>query len=180
VTGVLLVGGESRRFGSPKALARLGEETLAERAWRVLGEACDERLAVGKRADGLPLPFPLLDDGGERRAPLFGIAAGLRHARHETCVFLPVDMPAVTAPLLAALAAALTGSAELTRPAAEPFPTAIRRSALPVIEARIAGGELPVKLLPKMLETRLLEADERELANVNTPEDLRRLATPAG
>ena len=39
VTGVLLVGGASARFGSPKALARFGDETLADRAWRTLGEA---------------------------------------------------------------------------------------------------------------------------------------------
>ena len=44
LTGVLLVGGASTRFGSPKALARFRGETLAERAWRTLGEACDERL----------------------------------------------------------------------------------------------------------------------------------------
>jgi molybdenum cofactor guanylyltransferase len=37
MSGVLLVGGASARFGSPKALARVGDETLAERAWRVLG-----------------------------------------------------------------------------------------------------------------------------------------------
>ena len=55
LTGVLLVGGASRRFGSPKALARLDGETLAERGWRVLGGACEERIAVGKEADALPL-----------------------------------------------------------------------------------------------------------------------------
>jgi hypothetical protein len=49
LTGILLVGGASTRFGSPKALATFHGETLAERAWRLLGEACDERLAVGKR-----------------------------------------------------------------------------------------------------------------------------------
>ena len=54
VTGVLLVGGESRRFGSPKALARLGEKTFADIAWERLAW-CDERLACGKLADGLPL-----------------------------------------------------------------------------------------------------------------------------
>ena len=61
---MLLVGGASTRFGSPKALARIGEETLAERAWRILGEACEERIAVGKHE--YELPFDLLDDGTSR------------------------------------------------------------------------------------------------------------------
>ena len=47
LTGILLVGGASRRFGSPKAFAQFDGETLAERAWRILGETCDERIAVG-------------------------------------------------------------------------------------------------------------------------------------
>jgi molybdopterin-guanine dinucleotide biosynthesis protein A len=33
LTGVLLVGGASTRFGSPKALARLDGRTLAAIAW---------------------------------------------------------------------------------------------------------------------------------------------------
>src|SRR5581483_10311271 len=86
LTGVLLVGGASRRFGAPKALAELDGETLAARAWRLLGEVCDERLAVGKRADGLELPFPLLDDGSEVRAALAGLVAGLRAASHDLAV----------------------------------------------------------------------------------------------
>ena len=53
LTGVLLVGGASRRFGSPKALALYQGETLAVRAWRVLGEAFGERIAVGKEEDAL-------------------------------------------------------------------------------------------------------------------------------
>ena len=102
LSGVLLVGGASTRFGSPKALARFRGETLAERAWRVLGEACDERLAVGKAGE-LELPFPVLDDGSELRAPIVGVLAGLRAAAHETVVFLPVDCPLVTPELLRAL-----------------------------------------------------------------------------
>ena len=60
-TGVLLVGGSSERFGSPKALASFRGETLAERAWRTLTQTCDEVLAVGKDADDLSLPFAVLD-----------------------------------------------------------------------------------------------------------------------
>ena len=56
---------------------------LAERAWRTLGQACDERIAVGKAADGLLLPFDLVDDGTEVRAPIAGLVAGLRLARND-------------------------------------------------------------------------------------------------
>src|SRR5213592_996224 len=69
VTGVLLVGGASRRFGSPKALAWCGEKTFADIAWERLAW-CDERLACGKLLDGLPLRFPVRNDDSPVRAPL--------------------------------------------------------------------------------------------------------------
>ena len=162
LTGVLLVGGASRRFGSPKALARFRGQTLAERAWTVLGEACDERLAVGKAADGLPLPFPVLDDGSEVRAPLAGIVAGLRSAAHEICVVVPVDCPLLTANAVRALGEAVAV------PQTGPLPGAYTRSALPELERRLASGVYGLR----GLNPRVLELDERLLANVNTPAEL--------
>src|ERR671911_536289 len=79
VTGILLVGGASRRFGTPKAIAKLGGKTLAERGWEALAW-CDERLALGKKADRLPLPFEIHDDDSGVRAPIAGLVAGLRLA----------------------------------------------------------------------------------------------------
>src|SRR6185503_10528259 len=104
LTGILLVGGASRRFGSPKALAELDGETLAARAWRILGDACDERIAVGKGDESLP--FPVLADGVEERAAMHGLLAGLRAARHDIVVALPVDCPRVTPDVVRALGAA--------------------------------------------------------------------------
>ena len=173
LTGVLLVGGASSRFGSPKALAQLGGETLAERSWRVLGEACDERLAVGKSADGLELPFPLVDDGSEVRAPLAGMVAGLRAAAHEVVVFLPVDVPLVGEAALRALAEACRDAAT---PPGHPLPGAYRRSALPVLERRLAEGELRLRDLLAELDAVAVAVDEALLANVNEPSDLERLA----
>ena len=95
VTGVLLVGGASRRFGSPKALARFGEKTFADIAWDRLAW-CDERFAYGKLVDGLPLRFPVRDDESPVRAPLAGIVSGLRAAHFDVIVALPVDLPFVT------------------------------------------------------------------------------------
>ena len=128
-SGVLLVGGASTRFGAPKALVRFQAETLAERAWRTLGEGCDERLAVGKAGE-LELPFPVLDDGTDARAPLAGVVAGLNAATHELCVVLPVDCPLVTVVLLQELAGACH-DVDATVPQTGPLPGAYRRTALP-------------------------------------------------
>src|SRR3954453_5771926 len=126
LTGVLLVGGASRRFGSPKALARFDGTTLADRAWQVLGESCDERIAVGKEGDALSLPFPVLDDGTDVRAPIAGVVAGLRAAANDLCVFLPVDCPLVTAESLRRLGGAAAGGPPRgPRPRPGPFPARI-------------------------------------------------------
>ena len=118
LTGVLLVGGASERFGSPKALARIEGRTLAEIAWETLA-FCDERIAVGKRGDGFELPFPVLDDGTDMRAPIAGVVAGLRAAANDLCVVLPVDVPRISREALEALVAAVR---RRRRPADRPAP----------------------------------------------------------
>jgi molybdopterin-guanine dinucleotide biosynthesis protein A len=159
-TGILLVGGASERFGSPKALARLGGETLAERAWRLLGEACDARLAVGK--GDLELPFDVLVEPGEPRAPIVGVVTGLRAAPTDVAVFLPVDCPLVTAELLRELgehrAVTRTG----------PLPGAYSKADLPELERRLAAGDYSLR----GVNPRVVDSDSRLLANVNTPSDL--------
>ena len=171
-TGVLLIGGMSRRFGSVKALAPLGPETLAERTWRSLGEAFPNRLAVGKQADQLGLPFPVLDDGIGVRTPLAGVVAGLRAAPTEIAVFLPVDCPLVTADALRSLAEACADAAV---PETGPLPGAYAKSALPVLEARLEAGELALHEALAELDVRTVELDSELLANVDTERDLNRL-----
>jgi molybdopterin-guanine dinucleotide biosynthesis protein A len=169
LTGVLLVGGASARFGSPKALAVYEGETLAARAWRTLGEACAHRLAVGKTADALELPFSVLDDGSPERAAIVGLAAGLRAAPSDLCVVLPVDTPLVTAALLLELASACRDAAV---PQTGPLPGAYRKRALPALES----GERSIRRALDQLDVAAVELDPALLANVNTPNDLQQLA----
>jgi molybdopterin-guanine dinucleotide biosynthesis protein A len=164
LTGILLVGGSSRRFGSPKALARFEGETLAERAWRLLEDACQERIAVG-RLEGLP--FPTLADAGT--GPVAAIAAGLRDASHDVAVVIPVDMPLLTPDALRLLAAACREAAVAQ---AGPLPCAVARRALPAFET----GERRLRTVLDGLDTARVELDPSLLANVNEPADLRRIA----
>jgi molybdopterin-guanine dinucleotide biosynthesis protein A len=162
LTGVLLVGGASSRFGSPKALARFHGETLAERGWRVLADSCDEVLAVGKLADGLELPFALVDDGSAVRAPIAGVIAGLRAASTEVAVALPVDCPFVTPALLQTLGTAVAV------PQTGPLPGAYSKTMLPELQSRLARGELTLRGVNR----NVIEVDERLLADVDTAAEL--------
>ncbi len=170
LTGVLLVGGASTRFGSPKALACLGGRTLAEIGWGTLA-VCDERIAVGKAADGLELPFSVLDDGTEVRAPIAGVIAGLRAAGNDLCVVLPVDTPRVEPDTLRALAEACGDAAV---PQTGPLPGAYRKSALPALEAALAAGTLSLRDAIAALDVTEVDIDPALLINVNAPDDLAR------
>ena len=166
VTGVLLVGGASERFGAPKALALFRGEMLADRGRRLLEEACDEVLVVGKAADGLP--FPVIDDGACSRAPVYGLIAGLRAARHDVVVALPVDVPLVTAGVLRELGAAGAVPSERI-----PLPGAYPRSLLPELERRVASRRLSLR----GVNHTLLEVPDELLLDADTPEELAALAS---
>lgn len=163
VTGVLLVGGASSRFGSPKALARFRGETLAERGHRILAEACDEVLVVGKAGELPDLPFPVVDDGTEDRAPVYGLVAGMRAATHDVVVALPVDVPLFTAEAVRALAAAGAVPSPVV-----PLPGAYPRALLPLLEARVGEGRLSLRGVNPVT----LAVPGPLLADVDTPEAL--------
>ena len=171
-TGILLVGGASRRFGSSKALAIYDRETLAARAWRILGDAFPCRLAVGKARDEYELPFPVVDDGSDERAPLVGVVAGLRAAATDVCVFVPVDMPLLTADALRALAAACRDAAV---PPTGPLPGAYRQSALPALQRNLDARSFQLRAVLAELDVAVVDLDPKLLENVNEPTDLERL-----
>jgi molybdopterin-guanine dinucleotide biosynthesis protein A len=154
LTGILLVGGSSSRFGSPKELGEYEGETLADRAWRLLAEACDERLSVGRGG--------LTDPG---TGPVAAIAAGLRAATHELAVVIPVDMPLLTAGALRLLAEACRDAAVAQ---AGPLPCAVARRTLPSFET----GERRLGAVLDGLDTARVRLDPELLANVNTRSDL--------
>jgi molybdopterin-guanine dinucleotide biosynthesis protein A len=126
---------------------------------------------VGKHADELELPFPVLDDGTEVRAALAGIVTGVRAATTELCVVVPVDMPRLMPDLLLELAEACVLAAA---PKGSPLPAAYRKAALPVLEECLSDGRLALHEALADLEAERLQADAAQLENVNTPADLLR------
>ena len=130
----------------------------------MLGEACDETIAVGQ-SDGLPFPA-LADDG---TGPVAAIAAGLRAATRDVAVVIPVDMPLLTPGTLRLLAGACRDAAVAQ---GGPLPCAVARRTLPAFET----GERRLSTVLAGLDIAEVVLEERLLANVNTPADLDTLA----
>lgn len=103
--GAVLAGGRSRRFGSDKAHAMLGGQTLLDHALAALRPHCDAVMVVGRPSPDIPwVPdWPRPDMG-----PLGGIAGALGHAAAGgfgqlltvpvDCVCLPADLRALFEP----------------------------------------------------------------------------------
>jgi molybdopterin-guanine dinucleotide biosynthesis protein A len=97
--GVILAGGSSRRFGSPKALALLDGVPLVEIAAHSLGSVVGQVVVSTNDPESLAwLELPTVPDRYPGRGPLAGIHAGLawaidRGARGICC--LPCDTPLV-------------------------------------------------------------------------------------
>lgn len=106
--GVILAGGESRRLGEPKALARLGGRPLWMWAADALaGLDCPVGVVANDETVAASIPLPVRPDVRQGRGPLAGIETGLRWAQEEGragIFILACDLPGVSAGLVTAIA----------------------------------------------------------------------------
>jgi len=106
--GILLAGGQSRRFGSPKAFATWNNRYFYEWSYAVLANVCDEVIII-TREELLPL-FPnnlfLTTDDPKFLGfgPLAGIYTGMDKIEGDQYMVLPCDMPFITEDVLTQLA----------------------------------------------------------------------------
>ena len=182
VAGLVLAGGEGRRWGGPKAWAQLPDG-------RTFLAACCEALAAGGAA---PLAATLPPGTGSGLAPsgviqvslprpgldmFASLGCGLRRLTEAsswaTVVVLPVDHPLVDGATVAAVAAAAAPAAIATTPAGRHgHPIALSRG---LAEAVVAGWFVGPTLREVLRASRAVDAavdDPGVRANCNTPEAL--------
>ena len=195
VTGVVLAGGRSSRFGRDKALLTLDGEPLLTRAVRLLhGLAADvivlgppERAALAPGARVFPDERP--GDG-----PLPALATALREMRGERMVAVATDMPLLNLALLAHLLDRSKGY-DVVVPRVggrtQQLHAVYARACLPAVEAQLARDDLKIDRFFAAVRTLAVEEDEiahldpefLSFRNVNTEADwaeVQRLASLAG
>lgn len=187
LSGGILAGGRSNRFGSNKALFAPDGERLIERAVRLLRPFCAQVLVSASHANADAYRFLGLDIVEDLHAdcgPLGGLEALLTQCATPWMFILTCDMPYVSSDALLTMAGlpqlseALGGTIQAfawknkIEGSVSPFPLLIRRSVLPSLQKQMSTGRLGVKTFLSTLNTYYIPTDSTLLLrNVNRPED---------
>ena len=189
VTGGILAGGHSSRFGSNKALFSPDGETLISRAARLLRPLCRQVLVSASHANAGVYAFldlDIVEDLHSDCGPLGGLEAMLSRCTTPWLLVLTCDMPYVNSEALQTMishARAFDGSESTTRPRAlawqrvsdgsiSPFPLLIKRSVLPQLCEQMHQEHFGVKAFLRTVDTYYIKTDSAQLLrNVNRPED---------
>jgi nicotine blue oxidoreductase len=190
VAGIVLAAGAGSRFGGPKALLRLGDATLVERAVRTLidgGCRAPVHVVLGKR---LRAPLPTIPD----MRPTWnltwreGIGSSLRHALASVeqlrdvaaAGVLLVDQPGIRPAAVERLIAAYRDGAVVaiaTYAGRRGHPVLLRRSTWSGVRARAtgeSGARAFIKAQPELV-TEVVCDDVGTDDDIDTPDDLARL-----
>ena len=191
---VVLAGGESRRFGSDKALAQFRGAPLVAHVLRGLCDAGFAQIALAAKdprkyaavADEITYltgrQIELVTDVRPVQTPLAGLEAGLKASRHALVFACAADMPfAADAALIDALTAAVEGH-DAALPQAggslQPLCGIWRRDTCLRVAEELLQGPRPVgprAILPRVRAVKLDWGDIRPFIDADTPEVLRDL-----
>ena len=97
-TAYILIGGESKRFGSLKWQTTIGGQTILDQIW----DACDcieNRYVIGKKKPD-SISYPFIKDVLEINAPINGLYTALKYSKTEWMLLLSCDLPLIDSKVL--------------------------------------------------------------------------------
>lgn len=187
LTGAVLAGGRSVRYGKNKALELFQGARLIDRSVAALRAFCDPVLVVANDLQiYMDVQATLVRDILPHQGPLGGIYTALLFSPHEWVFTKATDMPFLV-PRLWSLMLEMREGADVVVPLYhehyEPLLALYHRRCIPAIASVLEGterrlvafyGKVRVKPLQEEL-WRTVDPEGSSFANVNTPEDWKQL-----
>lgn len=172
ITGVILAGGGSRRFGQEKAFALWQGQPFLARVHKAVAAASDAVVvlapfgATGPPYAGLAPGATILPDRFANAGPVEALRGAIELVRTPTVLVAPCDAPGLTAALCRRLVAL---SEEGQRPAVATPPTGPLFSLFALPVALLQGRLASARRLEDLLAGREEVSTDLEGLNVNKP-----------
>ncbi len=143
VTGIILAGGKSSRFGSNKALSQIDGDRLIERLCRAVSSVTGRMMLITNTPEDYAfLELESRKDLVPRCGPIGGIYTALRTAQTPLCLCVACDMPFIRPEFLEFMVDRSPGY-DVVVPVndgrEEPLCAVYRETCIPAIEDRIAA-----------------------------------------
>lgn len=181
--GVVLTGGRSTRMGSDKALVEVDGVAMARRVADVLAAAgCAPVWCQGGDLEALSaLGLAVRPDPVEHAGPVSAIAAALRAAAPLDVVVAACDLPDLEPQVVRALLEASGPDVDVVVAAADGVHLVAWWAAAGVaaVEALLADGVHSYRSVVSGLRSRVVTVPARTVRNVNRPDEVRRVSSPA-
>lgn len=187
--GYVQAGGGSTRFGTDKALAKLGGTTMLSRTTKIVASVCADVKVVASATRYPDSPVAVIEDRWSGQGPLGGILSALLETRKVSAeplwsLIVSCDMPFLSSAWLQVMKEkAFQSSARVVVPESdnglEPLCACWRSDAAPAIQEAFDSGvrkvteamkRLPMEVLDESVWKRF-DSGKRLFWNMNTPED---------
>lgn len=187
VTGVILAGGESRRFGRNKALVEVRGVPLIERVTGVMQSLFPQVILVTNTPDEYAhLQLPMHEDIIKGLGPLGGIYTGLTVMEDEAGFFVGCDMPFLNRDLIhhmVRIRKRFDAVVPRVSNKLESLHALYTKGCLGAIRHLIDSREYQILKFLKGVSVRYVDEDEiracdpqmRSFFNINRPEEIREL-----
>ena len=184
ISGVILAGGRSRRYGRNKALVKIDCIPLIERVVRVMQSVFQDLILITNTPDEYAyLKLPMHEDLIKGLGPLGGILSGLTAISSDAGFFVACDMPSLNRELICYMVEKREGfDVVVPRMSGkmETLHAIYSRLCLPAIRRLIDSHEYQTLRFFPEVSVRHIEEDElrsfdpelRSFFNVNRPEDI--------
>jgi molybdopterin-guanine dinucleotide biosynthesis protein A len=187
VTGIILAGGLSTRYGQNKAFLQIDDiriiDHIAEQMKRIFDRVI---LVTNQRRDFEYLELPIAEDLIKGLGPIGGIYTGLSNISEQAGFFVACDMPFLNEGLIRYMVEIIDSHAAVipaVGPWVEPLHAIYTRSCLPTIKALIDEKRYQVRLSYDRMSVRYVREDEirrfcrpeEAFLNINTPEEFVRI-----
>jgi molybdopterin-guanine dinucleotide biosynthesis protein A len=184
ITGVILAGGKSTRYGKNKAFVEISGTPLVERVIGVMGSVFERLILITNTPhEYRHLKLPMVEDLIKGLGPLGGIYTGLSAISEEAGFFVACDMPFLNADLLRYMVGLQAGfDAVVPRVdwMIEPLHALYTRRSLTALKEQIDAHDYQIVRFFERIRVRYLDEHElraldpafRSFLNVNRPEDL--------
>ena len=173
-TAVILAGGESRRFGSNKAFAKIDGRTFLERLATTLDSLGFEFfLSVSDPQIYKHLSLKIIPDLFPKEGPLQALYSAFLHLNTPRILLLACDMPLVTPEVIKELWRQ-SENVDICLQESSPLPGVYSRNVLPSAKYFLEEGRRDLKsLLESHLKKGTVSSDEISHVNINSKEEWR-------